>query len=81
MIGLNVQQMRWALGLAASQSAGLREMFGTMTKSFHPGRSAQNGLTAALLAEAGFDSSERALEAPRGFANVMSDKQELERNP
>ncbi|MCL1629989.1 MULTISPECIES: MmgE/PrpD family protein [Roseinatronobacter] len=76
MIGLNVQQMRWALGLAASQSAGLREMFGTMTKSFHPGRSAQNGLTAALLAEAGFDSSERALEAPRGFATVMSDKQD-----
>jgi 2-methylcitrate dehydratase PrpD len=76
MIGLNVQQMRWALGLAATQSAGLREMFGTMTKSFHPGRSAQNGLTAALLAEAGFDSSERALEAPRGFAYVMSDKQD-----
>ncbi|MFT4784272.1 MAG: 2-methylcitrate dehydratase PrpD [Paracoccaceae bacterium] len=76
VIGLNVQQMRWALGLAASQSAGLREMFGTMTKSFHPGRSAQNGLTAALLAEAGFDSSERAIEAPRGFACVMSDKQD-----
>jgi 2-methylcitrate dehydratase PrpD len=29
-----------------------------------------------LLAEAGFDSSERALEAPRGFAYVMSDKQD-----
>jgi 2-methylcitrate dehydratase PrpD len=68
--------MQWALGLAATQSAGLREMFGTMTKSFHPGRAAQNGAFSALLAEAGFDSSERGLEAPRGFARVMSDKQD-----
>lgn len=75
-IGLAPQRMRWALGLAASQSAGLREMFGTMTKSFHPGRAAQNGAMAALLAEAGFDSSERAIEAPRGFAHVLSDKQD-----
>ena len=75
-IGLDAQRMRWALGLAASQSAGLREMFGTMTKSFHPGRSAQNGAMAALLAEAGYDSSERAIEAPRGFAHVMSDKRD-----
>lgn len=75
-IGLNVRQMQWALGIAATQSAGLREMFGTMTKSFHPGRAAQNGMMSALLAEAGFDSSLRAIEAPRGFAAVMSDKQD-----
>ena len=76
LIGLNTQQMRWALGLAATQSSGLREMFGTMTKSFHPGIAARNGMMSALLAEAGFDSSERAIEAPRGFAQVMSDKQD-----
>ncbi len=74
LIGLNEQQMCWALGIAATQSAGLREMFGTMCKSFHPGRAAQNGMTAALLAAKGFTSSERALEAPRGFANVLSSK-------
>jgi 2-methylcitrate dehydratase PrpD len=76
MVGLNAQQMRWAFGLAASQSSGLREMFGTMTKSFHPGIAARNGMMSALLAEAGFDSSERAIEAPRGFACVLSDKQD-----
>jgi 2-methylcitrate dehydratase PrpD len=43
-----------------------------MCKPFHPGRAAQNGLSAALLAEQGFTSSERVLEAPRGFAHVMS---------
>jgi 2-methylcitrate dehydratase PrpD len=48
-------------------------MFGTMCKAFHPGRAAQNGLTAALLAASDFTSSERSLEAPRGFANVLSE--------
>ena len=50
ILGLSEQQMVWAIGLAATQPVGLREMFGTMTKSFHPGRAAHNGLTAALLA-------------------------------
>jgi 2-methylcitrate dehydratase PrpD len=72
LLGLNEQQMAWALGIAATQSAGLREMFGSMCKSLHPGRAAQNGLSAALLASKNFTSSERAIEAPRGFAHVTS---------
>ena len=74
--GLDPRRMTYALGIAATQSSGLREMFGTMCKSFHPGRAAQNGATSAYLAEAGFDSSVRAIEAPRGFANVLSTKQD-----
>ena len=62
----------WALGLAASQAAGLRENFGSMVKSLHPGRAAQNGLAAALMAEAGFTSSATAIEGKRGFAHVLS---------
>jgi len=69
---LNAQQMTWALGIAATQSSGLREMFGTMCKPFHPGRAAQNGMTAAFLASKNFTSSERGIEAPRGFANVLA---------
>lgn len=72
LLGLDEQGMLWALGIAGTQSSGFREMFGTMCKSFHPGRAAQNGLTAALLAANGFTSSNRVLEAPRGFCNVMS---------
>ena len=72
LLGLNEQQMVWALGLAAVQPVGLREMFGTMTKSFHPGRAAQNGLTAALLASKNFTSSNQGIEARRGWANVLS---------
>jgi 2-methylcitrate dehydratase PrpD len=74
LLGLNEQQMVWALGIAATQSSGLREMFGSMCKSLHPGRAAQNGLTAALLAAKNFTSSEQGIEAPRGFAHVTSTK-------
>lgn len=72
LLGLTEQQMIWALGIAGTQSSGFREMFGTMCKSFHPGRAAQNGLLSAFLAQRDFTSSNRVLEAPRGFAHVMS---------
>jgi 2-methylcitrate dehydratase PrpD len=74
LLALDEQRMTWALGIAATQAAGLQEMFGSMCKSLHPGRAAQNGLGAALLAASGFTSSERAIEAPRGFARVTSTK-------
>jgi len=77
LLGLDEEQLVWALGIAGTQSSGFREMFGTMCKPFHPGRAAQNGLTAALLAEKGFTSSTRVLEAPRGFAHVMSAERDL----
>ena len=72
ILGLSEQQMVWALGLAATQPVGLREMFGSMTKAFHPGRAAQNGLTAALLAARNFTSSEVGIEGKSGWANVLS---------
>jgi 2-methylcitrate dehydratase PrpD len=72
ILGLDARQMAWALGIAGTQSSGFREMFGTMCKSLHPGLAARNGLASALLAGQNFTSSECVLEAPRGFAHVMS---------
>jgi 2-methylcitrate dehydratase PrpD len=77
LLGLNEQQMIWALGIAATQSAGLKEMFGTMCKSFHPGSAGQNGLKAALLAARNFTSSNQGLEAKEGFAFTYSDEQDF----
>ncbi len=74
VLGLNEQQTAMALGIAASQAVGLREQFGTMTKPFHPGGAARAGLMSALMASKGFTSSPRAIEAPRGFVQVASDK-------
>jgi 2-methylcitrate dehydratase PrpD len=79
LLGLSEQQMVWALGLAATQPVGLREMFGSMTKSFHPGRAAQNGLTAALLASRDYTCTDVGLEGRSGWANVLSTKQDYER--
>lgn len=67
LMGLDVEQTRRALGVAASQSAGLRENFGTMTKPFHPGRSAESGILAAELVALGWSASPIVLEAARGF--------------
>lgn len=79
LLGLGEDQMIWALGLAATQASGLREMFGTMGKAFHPGRAAQNGYASALLAQAGFTAASDAIEGPRGFAAVQASRFDLNR--
>jgi 2-methylcitrate dehydratase PrpD len=76
LLGLNEQQMIWALGLAASQPVGLRESFGSMNKSFNPGRAASDGIFAAVLASKNFTSSDGMIEARRGWANTISTKQD-----
>ncbi|SFB02475.1 2-methylcitrate dehydratase PrpD [Lentibacillus halodurans] len=79
LLKLNKEQLLQALGIAGTQSSGLREMFGTMTKPFHPGKAAQNGLLAAMLAKKGFTSSNQVLEAKRGFSAVLSPTFNLDR--
>lgn len=56
-----------ALSIAASQAAGLRENFGSMTKPLHAGRAAEAGIVAADLARLGWSASRQILQAPRGF--------------
>ncbi|HSU22690.1 MAG TPA: MmgE/PrpD family protein, partial [Variovorax sp.] len=74
LLGLSADRTAMALGIAASQPVGLREQFGTMTKPFHPGGAARAGLMSALMARHGFTASPRAIEAPRGWAQVVSTK-------
>jgi 2-methylcitrate dehydratase PrpD len=74
LLKLDVNRTAMALGIAASQPVGLREQFGTMTKPFHPGGAARAGLMAALMAKHGFTASHKAIEAPRGFVQVVSNK-------
>lgn len=74
LLGLDEERTAMALGIAASQPVGMREQFGTMTKPFHPGAAARAGLLSALLAKHGFTASARAIEAPRGYVQVVSTK-------
>ena len=78
LLKLDTAATQHAIGLAATQVIGLREMFGSHTKSFHPGRAAQSGLMAAVLASNGYTSSLQALEAKRGWANVVSASDNLD---
>jgi 2-methylcitrate dehydratase PrpD len=56
-----------SFGLAGSQSGGLRENFGTMTKPFQAGHAAESGLVSAEMAGLGWTAAEQILEAERGF--------------
>ena len=71
LLALGPIQTRHAMAIAASQASGLKENFGTMTKPFHAGHAARNGLLAALLAREGFTASEVALEGPQGYFSAL----------
>lgn len=68
LMGLDAQQTAVALGIAASEAAGLKYNFGTMTKPLHVGKAAMNGVIAARLAGRGFTARDDAIEGPQGFA-------------
>ena len=72
VLGLDARRMAWAIGLAASQPVGLKVQFGSDTKAFHPGRAAQNGMLAALLAEQGYTAAPDAIEGFDGWGQAMS---------
>jgi 2-methylcitrate dehydratase PrpD len=73
LLGLDAQRLTYAMGIAATQAAGMQQNRGTMCKSFHAGKAAANGVLAALLAERGFDSSQEIIEGKRGFSRIYSD--------
>jgi 2-methylcitrate dehydratase PrpD len=60
-----------AFGLVASQSGGLRENFGTMTKPFQAGHAAESGVVSAELVALGWTAAEQILEADRGFFHAF----------
>jgi 2-methylcitrate dehydratase PrpD len=68
LLGLDPTQTRHALGVAASLASGLKENFGSMTKPFHAGHAARNGVFAAMAAREGLTASDSALEGRQGYA-------------
>jgi 2-methylcitrate dehydratase PrpD len=73
LLRLDAQTMTYAMGIAATQAAGMQQNRGTMCKSFHAGKAASNGALAALLAERGFDSTQEIIEGKKGFSRIYSD--------
>ena len=76
LLGLNEQQMIYALGIACTQAAGMQQNRGSDCKSLHAGKSAYHGVLAANLAARGFTSSPEILEGALGFTKVFSQTQD-----
>jgi 2-methylcitrate dehydratase PrpD len=79
LLGLSADGIGNAIGIAASQSAGIVENLPTAAKNVSVGNAARNGLFAALLAAEGYAASARAIEGPLGWARAMGDEPDLER--
>src|SRR5262245_25340003 len=69
---LDAEKATHAIGIGASESAGLMANFGSMTKPFHAGRAASAGVLAARAAKAGMTSWADAIEHPQGFLKAFS---------
>ena len=72
LLGLDAEKFATALGIAGTQAAGLKSMFGTMCKPLHAGKAAYHGLLAARLAQRGFTARADVIECAQGFARTHS---------
>ena len=79
LLGLSAEGITNAIGIAASQSAGIVENLPSAAKNVSVGNAARNGLFAALLAAEGYEASASAIEGPLGWARAMGDEPDLER--
>jgi len=79
LLGLPAEGIANAIGIAASQSAGIVENLPSAAKNVSIGNAARNGLFAALLAEQGYAAAPYAIEGPLGWARAMGDEPDLER--
>jgi 2-methylcitrate dehydratase PrpD len=70
LLDLSEEQMVNAIGIAASESSGLKGNFGTMTKPLHAGRAAAKGIYCAEMAKIGYKSNPDIMEVSEGFGYV-----------
>lgn len=79
LLHLNAQHTTWALGIAGSQAAGNKafQTDGSLTMIFHAGRSAQNGVEAAFLAQEGFSGPRTVFEDAHGFIAAGADNHRI----
>ena len=73
VLGLDETRMLWAMGIAVSRAAGLREAHGTMSKNLVAGCAAADGVMAALLAQQGLAGPETPIEGSRGLGKVVAE--------
>ena len=80
VVGLNLEQMKTAFGIAANGACGLRANMGTMAKALVSGNAARNGVMAATLAARGFTAEKSILETSQGMADAFCGDGEIDWN-
>lgn len=75
ILGLGEVEIRRALGIAASEAAGLRRNFGTDTKPLHAGNAGRSGVVASLLAKKGLTADENILDGAFSLSQVLLGKE------
>jgi 2-methylcitrate dehydratase PrpD len=79
LLKLDSMGTRMALGIAASEASGIRGNFTTMTKAFHIGKAAFDGIMAASLVAEGFTADPNILERSLGFCSIFTEGVQVER--
>ncbi|MGB0384038.1 MAG: MmgE/PrpD family protein [Ardenticatenaceae bacterium] len=72
LLGLDEQQIGYAMSIAISRAAGFKSQFGTMTKPLHCGLTAQTGVMAAQLAATGLTAATDTLDGKWSVLTVMA---------
>lgn len=73
-LGLNTRQIHHALGIAATQAAGLWQFVDDQaheSKALHPAFAVRNGLTAAYAAQAGYPGAHHFMNGARGLYALL----------
>ena len=71
LLGLTEEQLAYGLAISASLVSGIRGNIGTHAKPIQVGRSSENGVTAALLSQAGATGAMDVFEKPAGFCDTF----------
>ena len=79
LLKLDAEHTAMAFGIAGTQAAGIKSMFGTMCKPLHAGKAAFHGYLAATQAARGFSSRPDVIECFQGFAYTQADGFDAER--
>jgi 2-methylcitrate dehydratase PrpD len=79
LLGLDVDEIVNAFGIAGTVAGGVRNVFGTMGKPFHAGMASMDGILAALLAQKGFDCSKDIIEGENGFMHLFSENPDIDK--
>jgi 2-methylcitrate dehydratase PrpD len=70
--GLDGVRTTHALGMAAAQASGIREIYGSDTKALQPARAAMSGVLNSLMARNEMTSRDTALEGRQGLLEIIS---------